>query len=116
MKALIITLALIIPGIASAQINEDKIWEQAVHEVITNGTPFFYTDVNVIETPYTKSDFRVIKEAMLQKEGIARVELIDYDRVIRVYHFGFIEPEGIKSFVIHEKLDIELQNRVPYVL
>ena len=116
MKAFIITLVLLISGFVSAQVNEDKIWEQAVYEVRTNGTPFYYTDVNVRETPFTKTNFALIKENMLSKEGIARVELLDHARVLRVYHFEYIEPEGIKSFILTENPDIEVMNRVPYVL
>lgn len=114
MKNLILSIAFALPLVSFAQLSEEQLWENANYEVVRNGASVFYTDVNATQTPYTDKDFNRIKAKMFQKEGIVRVDFLKENRTIRVYHFDYVDLETVKSFVLREKTDIEVANRVAY--
>ena len=114
MKKLILVLALAVPGFLMAQMNEDQLWENAVYQVIHDGATVFYTDVNVLNSDFSESMLEDIKAKMFQKEGIVKVEFQNSNRTIRVYHFDYIELETVKNFVLAEKREIDVMNRVEF--
>lgn len=118
MKKFIILLVFAVPCFAMAQLNEDQLWENARYEVATNGAQIYYTDINVnsVNSDFSKEMLERIKATMFGKEGIVKVEFLHFNQTIRVYHFDYIELETVKSFVLQEREDIEVMNRVEFAL
>lgn len=114
MKKLILILALAVPGFLMAQMSEDQLWENAKYQVVHDGATVFYTDVNVLNSDFSETTLEDLKASMFQKEGIVRVEFQNLNRTIRVYHFDYIELETVKDFVLAERREIEVMNRVEY--
>lgn len=116
MKKVILFLALIAPTLLMAQVNESKIWENAVFQVNHNNATIYYTDVNSTDGPFDEGILDEVKSAMLRKEGIVKVEFTHVGHAIRVYHFDYIELETIKYFVLKHTNEIELMTRKEYTL
>lgn len=116
MKKFILSLAFAIPLISFGQMSEEQIWENANYQVIKTGAFLYYTDINTTDEAFAPVKFNRIKSNMLNKEGIARVELVKDNKTIRVYHFDYVDLETLKSFVIHETLKIEVTEKVLYLI
>lgn len=116
MKKLIILLAVILPGMAMAQMNEAQMWENARYNVLQKGAVLMYTDVNAIDSEFAEQQLETIKANMFKKEGIVKVEFLSLNKTIRVYHYDYIELETVKSFVLSERRGIEVMNQVVYDL
>lgn len=113
MKLHIIAILAFIPFISDAQVDEDKLWENARYQVSTDKHKIYYTDVNNAEGAFTESDLQLLKQAMFQKEGIVRIELIDLDRTFRIFYFEYIEIEIIKDFVLPIEENVEFMEKKP---
>jgi hypothetical protein len=115
MKQLIILSLIALPTLVFAQVDESKLWEEAMHEVSHNGQLAFYSDVVITDSePFNREDMVAIRHKMYQKEGIFKVELIDHNRIVRVYHYDFIELETIKNFAFEVKREIEVRDRITF--
>jgi len=114
MKRFILLIVLIAPGFLMAQTNDYQLWENAYYQVVKNGATIYYTDVNALDFEYSEATFNKSKANMLEKDGIVKVEFLHFNHTIRVYHFDFIELETIKNFVLNERKNIEVMNRVEY--
>ena len=114
MKKLILILALAVPGFLMAQMNPDQLWENAHYQVLHNGATLFYTDVNVIDSEFEEAELDQMKEDMFTKEGIVKVEFLHFKQTVRVYHFDYIELETVKNFVLMQRRDIEVMNRIEF--
>lgn len=118
MKQFILIAALVLPGMLFAQMTEDEKWENARYEVAKNGVVLYYTDINVDRetSSFSEKSFDQIKENMMAKEGIVKVEFVHFNQTIRAYHFDFVDQQTIKDFVLMERKDIEVMNRKEYGL
>lgn len=114
MKKIILILALVAPGFLMAQMSEDQLWENARYQVVHDGAAVYYTDVNVLSSAFSEDMLEYVKAQMFLKEGIVKVDFLHSNQTIRVHHFDFIELETIKNFVLVERTDIEVMNRVEY--
>ncbi|UKN01149.1 hypothetical protein K6119_15575 [Paracrocinitomix mangrovi] len=94
--------------------DEDKAFEKAYYEVKQNGETAFTIDVEFKDVPFDVAKFRMIKDQMLLKEGIFKVELIKDNKTIRVCHLSFIEVETIKSFIIPYRQDFDTTEKEPF--
>lgn len=94
-----ILVCFILPQLAGAQIDEKK-REMALFEVTQRGASAVYTDVNAIDQAFDERTSVRIATEIMEKEGVFGIELLDEARTLRIYHMGYIEVEGIKSFIL----------------
>ena len=60
-------------------------------------------------------EFLQLEKALLEKEGIFDVELLNDRKTIRVDHLSYIEVETIKAFILPYRAEIEIEEKVPYL-
>lgn len=99
MKLIFSLLILSLPIFAFGQNKEDLQYEAAVYQ-INLGQSASTSDIDIIDNQLDKSTFMQMKQNLLKKEGIFKVELVNDEKTIRVYHFDYIDLEGIKELVL----------------
>ena len=113
MKAFFLLIALLASFISFSQ-SESQKYEDAYFQVQHKNESAFLTTIKSPNLAFTKAEFREIKDTMLKKEGIFKVEIVENDFVINVYHLSYIEVETIKFFVLPIKSNISLEEKVPF--
>lgn len=111
MNKYIIAILLCLPLLTFAQVDEDKIWENARFEATQNLHTIYYTDVNNAQGTFNYDELIELKDQMFEKEGIVRIELLDLDRTFRIYHLEYIEVETIKLYVLPIESGVEIMER-----
>lgn len=108
MKQLIILVLCCAPLLGIAQ--STKKIEQALVEVNNNGESAYFTDVFSTEVPFTKSQFHLIHQVAMEKDGIFDVQLINDGKTIRFAHLSYVTDETLKHITLlggSESISIE---------
>jgi hypothetical protein len=113
MKQLILIALCCAPLLGVAQSTKEI--EHAYFEVSHNGESAYFTDVNSTDAPFSKSQFNLIRESAMQKEGIFDVKLLNDGKTIRFAHLSYVMDETIKHFALLGSESISVEPREHYV-
>ena len=114
MKRFVNTLLIIaLPAIALSQIDEKK-RERALFEVNSMGETAYITDINTIDVAFDDRQADRIASDMMEKEGIFGVELLNENKMIRVFHMSYIDVDGLKSFILPHVTSINVEESVVF--
>lgn len=96
--------------------SDEARFESAVYEIRELNRSALTTKVNVVEHQYKQKEFDAIKRNLFKKSEVFKVELVDYDRTILIYHFDTIGADEIKVFVLPYKDEIEIMESEVFTL
>jgi hypothetical protein len=116
MRYIIILLLAILPLASFSQSYEANKLENAIFQIQQNGRQANTTIVTGVDSKFDVKEFELIREDMLEKDEIFKVELIHEEKSIKVYHFTDIDVDGLKHFIIPHKRDVHFEESVSYTL
>jgi hypothetical protein len=109
MRSIFIFALTFIPVISFGQINEEKLFENAVFQITKNEAVGYYTIIEAYDYELNDTEASNMKDYFLNKDGVFKFERLDEKR-FKVYHFEEISYEVITemtanfiaSYLVHK--------------